>query len=197
MFSLGWSFSMGSAYQFHSWRVFVVVCALPCVCAVVALTFMPESPRFYLEVSIVSNEENTLQPLKSENIAQIKKTRLCLKLMIRACRDFLHPAFRPAIAMVVGGCHRALWLAFNPINLSGIFMLYPFRWGSTTRPGWSSSRFMTQTCERVDSPRKSLPWVDSLTALALSSLKHQPYFKVVYIHEWLSHPSLYLRKLPF
>lgn len=41
---------MGSAYQFHSWRVFVVVCALPCVCAVVALTFMPESPRFYLEV---------------------------------------------------------------------------------------------------------------------------------------------------
>ncbi|XP_066568053.1 synaptic vesicle glycoprotein 2Ca [Amia ocellicauda] len=46
----GWSFSMGSAYQFHSWRVFVVVCALPCVSAVVALTFMPESPRFYLEV---------------------------------------------------------------------------------------------------------------------------------------------------
>uniref|UniRef100_A0A3B4BCH6 Major facilitator superfamily (MFS) profile domain-containing protein n=1 Tax=Periophthalmus magnuspinnatus TaxID=409849 RepID=A0A3B4BCH6_9GOBI len=46
----GWSFSMGSAYQFHSWRVFVVVCALPCVCAVVALTFMPESPRYYLEV---------------------------------------------------------------------------------------------------------------------------------------------------
>ncbi|XP_062310064.1 synaptic vesicle glycoprotein 2Ca [Osmerus eperlanus] len=46
----GWSFSMGSAYQFHSWRVFVVVCALPCVCAVVSLTFMPESPRFYLEV---------------------------------------------------------------------------------------------------------------------------------------------------
>lgn len=41
---------MGSAYQFHSWRVFVVVCALPCVCAVVALTFMPESPRYYLEV---------------------------------------------------------------------------------------------------------------------------------------------------
>uniref|UniRef100_A0A9J8CFA0 Synaptic vesicle glycoprotein 2C n=1 Tax=Cyprinus carpio carpio TaxID=630221 RepID=A0A9J8CFA0_CYPCA len=46
----GWSFSMGPAYQFHSWRVFVVVCALPCVSAVVALTFMPESPRFYLEM---------------------------------------------------------------------------------------------------------------------------------------------------
>ncbi|XP_051907483.1 synaptic vesicle glycoprotein 2C-like [Hippocampus zosterae] len=46
----GWSFSMGSAYQFHSWRVFVVVCALPCVSAVVALTFMPESPRFFLQM---------------------------------------------------------------------------------------------------------------------------------------------------
>ncbi|XP_072848766.2 synaptic vesicle glycoprotein 2C isoform X2 [Pogona vitticeps] len=45
----GWSFSMGSAYQFHSWRVFVIMCALPCVSAVVALTFMPESPRFLLE----------------------------------------------------------------------------------------------------------------------------------------------------
>lgn len=43
---------MGSAYQFHSWRVFVVVCALPCVCSVVALTFMPESPRFLLEVTL-------------------------------------------------------------------------------------------------------------------------------------------------
>ncbi|XP_041102172.1 synaptic vesicle glycoprotein 2C-like [Polyodon spathula] len=46
----GWSFSMGSAYQFHSWRVFVVVCAFPCVCSVVSLTFMPESPRYFLEV---------------------------------------------------------------------------------------------------------------------------------------------------
>ncbi|KAM6364436.1 synaptic vesicle glycoprotein 2C-like [Pluvialis apricaria] len=46
----GWSFSMGSAYQFHSWRVFVIVCALPCISSVVALTFMPESPRFLLEV---------------------------------------------------------------------------------------------------------------------------------------------------
>lgn len=42
---------MGSAYQFHSWRVFVIVCALPCISSVVALTFMPESPRFLLEVS--------------------------------------------------------------------------------------------------------------------------------------------------
>uniref|UniRef100_A0A8P4FVL7 Uncharacterized protein n=1 Tax=Dicentrarchus labrax TaxID=13489 RepID=A0A8P4FVL7_DICLA len=44
-----WSFQKGSAYQFHSWRVFVLVCALPSVAAISALTTMPESPRFYLE----------------------------------------------------------------------------------------------------------------------------------------------------
>lgn len=47
---------MGSAYQFHSWRVFVIVCALPCVSSVIALTFMPESPRFLLEVMPVVTE---------------------------------------------------------------------------------------------------------------------------------------------
>lgn len=46
----GWSFQMGSAYQFHSWRVFVLVCAFPSVAAIAALSAMPESPRFYLEV---------------------------------------------------------------------------------------------------------------------------------------------------
>ncbi|XP_032089754.1 synaptic vesicle glycoprotein 2A [Thamnophis elegans] len=45
----GWSFQMGSAYQFHSWRVFVLVCAFPSVFAIGALTSMPESPRFFLE----------------------------------------------------------------------------------------------------------------------------------------------------
>lgn len=44
---------MGSAYQFHSWRVFVLVCAFPSVAAIAALNAMPESPRFYLEVRIV------------------------------------------------------------------------------------------------------------------------------------------------
>lgn len=41
---------MGSAYQFHSWRVFVLVCAFPSVFAIGALTTQPESPRFFLEV---------------------------------------------------------------------------------------------------------------------------------------------------
>jgi len=41
---------MGSEFQFHSWRVFVLVCALPAIAAFVGLMFMPESPRFLLEV---------------------------------------------------------------------------------------------------------------------------------------------------
>lgn len=46
----GWGFSMGSEFQFHSWRVFVLVCALPAIAAFIGLMFMPESPRFLLEV---------------------------------------------------------------------------------------------------------------------------------------------------
>ncbi|XP_040270124.1 synaptic vesicle glycoprotein 2B isoform X2 [Bufo bufo] len=45
----GWGFSMGKHYHFHSWRVFVVVCVLPCIASIIALKFMPESPRFLLE----------------------------------------------------------------------------------------------------------------------------------------------------
>ncbi|XP_043934301.1 synaptic vesicle glycoprotein 2B [Protopterus annectens] len=46
----GWGFSMGTNYQFHSWRVFVIICALPCLSSIIALKFMPESPRFLLEL---------------------------------------------------------------------------------------------------------------------------------------------------
>ncbi|KAK2498425.1 hypothetical protein MC885_010022 [Smutsia gigantea] len=46
----GWGFSMGTNYHFHSWRVFVIICALPCTVSMVALRFMPESPRFLLEM---------------------------------------------------------------------------------------------------------------------------------------------------
>ncbi|XP_069840996.1 synaptic vesicle glycoprotein 2B isoform X1 [Dendropsophus ebraccatus] len=45
----GWGFSMGTHYHFHSWRVFVVVCVFPCIASIIALKFMPESPRFLLE----------------------------------------------------------------------------------------------------------------------------------------------------
>ncbi|XP_023253209.1 synaptic vesicle glycoprotein 2B-like [Seriola lalandi dorsalis] len=45
----GWGFSMGTEFQFHSWRVFVLVAALPAIMSLVGLSFMPESPRFLLE----------------------------------------------------------------------------------------------------------------------------------------------------
>ncbi|XP_071403134.1 synaptic vesicle glycoprotein 2B-like [Centroberyx affinis] len=45
----GWGFSMGTEFQFHSWRVFVLVAALPAIASLVGLMFMPESPRFLLE----------------------------------------------------------------------------------------------------------------------------------------------------
>ncbi|XP_055048538.2 synaptic vesicle glycoprotein 2B [Misgurnus anguillicaudatus] len=45
----GWGFSMGTEFQFHSWRVFVLVCALPAIASLIGLMFMPESPRFLLE----------------------------------------------------------------------------------------------------------------------------------------------------
>ncbi|XP_061629739.1 synaptic vesicle glycoprotein 2B-like isoform X2 [Phyllopteryx taeniolatus] len=45
----GWGFSMGTEFQFHSWRLFVLVAALPAIASLVGLTFMPESPRFLLE----------------------------------------------------------------------------------------------------------------------------------------------------
>uniref|UniRef100_UPI00398ED0E5 synaptic vesicle glycoprotein 2B-like isoform X3 n=1 Tax=Pristiophorus japonicus TaxID=55135 RepID=UPI00398ED0E5 len=46
----GWGFSMGTSFQFHSWRLFVVVCALPCLSSLIGLVFMPESPRYLLEI---------------------------------------------------------------------------------------------------------------------------------------------------
>lgn len=47
----GWGLSMGTEFQFHSWRIFVLVAVLPAVASLIGLLFMPESPRFLLEVS--------------------------------------------------------------------------------------------------------------------------------------------------
>lgn len=35
----------------HSWRLFVLACLLPALAALAGVVFMPESPRFLLEVS--------------------------------------------------------------------------------------------------------------------------------------------------
>ncbi|AWP01962.1 putative synaptic vesicle glycoprotein 2B-like [Scophthalmus maximus] len=47
----GWGFSIGSEFQMHSWRLFILVCLFPALAALVGVIFMPESPRFLLESS--------------------------------------------------------------------------------------------------------------------------------------------------
>lgn len=46
----GWGFAIGTEFQMHSWRLFILVCLLPALAALVGVIFMPESPRFLLEV---------------------------------------------------------------------------------------------------------------------------------------------------
>lgn len=46
----GWGFAIGTEFQIHSWRLFIFVCLFPALAALVGLVFMPESPRFLLEV---------------------------------------------------------------------------------------------------------------------------------------------------
>lgn len=46
----GWGFAIGSELQIHSWRLFILVCLFPALAALVGVVFMPESPRFLLEV---------------------------------------------------------------------------------------------------------------------------------------------------
>lgn len=46
----GWGFAIGSEFQIHSWRLFIFVCLFPALAALVGVVFMPESPRFLLEV---------------------------------------------------------------------------------------------------------------------------------------------------
>ncbi|KAA8595974.1 hypothetical protein FQN60_011265 [Etheostoma spectabile] len=45
----GWGFAIGTEFQIHSWRIFILVCLFPALAALVGVIFMPESPRFLLE----------------------------------------------------------------------------------------------------------------------------------------------------
>ncbi|KAJ3595997.1 hypothetical protein NHX12_002406 [Muraenolepis orangiensis] len=68
----GWGFSMGSEFQFHSWRVFVLVAALPAITSLLGLMFMPESPRFLLERVHDTNWRAKGQPEKVFTVTHIK-----------------------------------------------------------------------------------------------------------------------------
>uniref|UniRef100_A0A667WPD4 Synaptic vesicle glycoprotein 2Ba n=1 Tax=Myripristis murdjan TaxID=586833 RepID=A0A667WPD4_9TELE len=45
----GWGFAIGTEFQMHSWRLYILMCILPALAGLVGLYFMPESPRFLLE----------------------------------------------------------------------------------------------------------------------------------------------------
>ena len=47
----GIDFSMG-LFRFHSWRLFLIVSAIPSLLGVVLYWFLPESPRYLLEVRV-------------------------------------------------------------------------------------------------------------------------------------------------
>lgn len=84
---------MGSAYQFHSWRVFVLVCAFPSVFAIGALTTQPESPRFFLEVtglrpSCGVGVGSARAPGSSTAAALVRSLAAFLPRRVRSLRDF-------------------------------------------------------------------------------------------------------------
>ncbi|GCB60742.1 hypothetical protein scyTo_0014221, partial [Scyliorhinus torazame] len=96
----GWSFSMGSAYQFHSWRVFVIVCALPCVSSVVALTFMPESPRFLLEVGKHDEAWMILKQIHDTNMRARGQPEKVFTIWMTFMRCFDYPVKKNTIMLI-------------------------------------------------------------------------------------------------
>ncbi|XP_029371934.1 synaptic vesicle glycoprotein 2C-like isoform X2 [Echeneis naucrates] len=117
----GWSFSMGSAYQFHSWRVFVVVCALPCVSAVVALTFMPESPRFFLETGkhdeawmVLKHIHDTNMRARGEPERVFTVNRIKIPKQLDELVEMQNESANPALKVLfkIRAELRGIWLTF-------------------------------------------------------------------------------------
>ncbi|KAM9337986.1 synaptic vesicle glycoprotein 2C-like [Symphorus nematophorus] len=141
----GWSFSMGSAYQFHSWRVFVVVCALPCVSAVVALTFMPESPRFYLEMGkhdeawmVLKHIHDTNMRARGEPERVFTVNRIKIPKQLDELVEMQNESANPALKVLfkIKAELRGIWLTFmrcfnypvkdNTIKLAAVWFTLSF-----------------------------------------------------------------------
>lgn len=71
--------------------------------------------------------------------------------------DCCWPRIRKTGADPINSCHFSL----SPTSHS-------VRWGSMMKPGWSSNRSTTPTCERVGNRRKSSLWVSVSTVRSLS-----------------------------
>ncbi|KAF0300720.1 Synaptic vesicle glycoprotein 2B [Amphibalanus amphitrite] len=81
--------------HFSSWRVFLLVCNLPSLLALLGLTFMPESPRFLLEVGREIEAMRVYQRIykwnHSDPSAQYSLTELELPKQRTAYRDSAPP----------------------------------------------------------------------------------------------------------
>ncbi|MGH0184039.1 UNVERIFIED_CONTAM: hypothetical protein FKN15_013576 [Acipenser sinensis] len=88
---------MGSAYQFHSWRVFVLVCAFPSVFAIAALTPMPESPRFFLEVTTIKTVKqlDELVEMDADTGTWHRRWRMRLSCLFHQVRNNFLECFSP------------------------------------------------------------------------------------------------------
>lgn len=103
----GWGFAIGSEFQMHSWRLFILVCLFPALAALVGVIFMPESPRFLLEV------RSSVARLKHTNLKYVillSSSALLSVLLIQDQRYTL-PIFKCIVS--VSTLNIRLWLVKN------------------------------------------------------------------------------------
>ncbi len=76
----GWGFAIGTEFQMHSWRLFIFVCLFPTLAALVGVVFMPESPRFLLEVRF---SVARLKYARLKHLLQWQNIKTCLSVLIK------------------------------------------------------------------------------------------------------------------
>jgi len=67
---IGWS---SDSFKFNSWRIFVVICALPSFLVAIGLAFMPESPKFLLSKGQEAQALQVFKRMYSLNTGNAKK----------------------------------------------------------------------------------------------------------------------------
>jgi len=68
---IGWS---SDSFKFNSWRIFVVLCALPSFLVAVGLSFLPESPKFLLSKGKEAQALQVFKKMYTVNTGNAKKT---------------------------------------------------------------------------------------------------------------------------
>lgn len=68
---IGWS---SDSFKFNSWRIFVVICALPSFLVAIGLSFLPESPKFLLSKGQEAQALQVFRKMYTVNTGNAKKT---------------------------------------------------------------------------------------------------------------------------